>query len=256
MTTKVINQVYETTDYSLFKTLEGNRSVQKLHVKRLKDSFQIQKLQSPIIVNEKFEIIDGQHRFNASKDLGLPVDYIVCNNYGLKEVQQLNSNSSNWKSMDYLNAFCDMGHQEYIKFRNFMNEYPDFGFRACEMLLTLRSTGRKQGVDRENAETKNGRVLIKYFENGELEIPDLKLSKKYAAMLMQIKPFFTEFAQSGFVGTMIGMFKNENYEHDVFIKRLKAQPNALYPCKNREQYKLLIEEIYNHKSRNKVSLRF
>ena len=35
---KVVAQVMETTDYSIFKPTVGNRNVNKLHVKRLKDS--------------------------------------------------------------------------------------------------------------------------------------------------------------------------------------------------------------------------
>ena len=82
---KVVNQVNQTTDYSKFKTLKGNRSVNKLHVKRLQKSFKQSYLLSPIIVNQNYEIIDGQHRFNAAKAENLPVNFILCNDYGLNE---------------------------------------------------------------------------------------------------------------------------------------------------------------------------
>ena len=39
-------------------------------------------LMCPIIVNENYEIIDGQHRYSASKELGLPIRYIVGEGYG------------------------------------------------------------------------------------------------------------------------------------------------------------------------------
>jgi ParB-like chromosome segregation protein Spo0J len=83
---KVVNQVNQTNDYEMFKTLDGNRTVNKLHVSRLKESFKTAYLLSPILINQQNQIIDGQHRFEAAKILGLPVNYIICNDYGLKEV--------------------------------------------------------------------------------------------------------------------------------------------------------------------------
>ena len=61
------NQVRTTTDYTRFKTLVGNRKPNDLHVKRLSNSFQKRYLFSPILINEKWQIIDGQHRFQADR---------------------------------------------------------------------------------------------------------------------------------------------------------------------------------------------
>ena len=62
------NHVLSTTDYAKFKTLQGNRDVNKLHVSRLKESFKTAYLLSPIVVNQYYEIIDGQHRYEAAKE--------------------------------------------------------------------------------------------------------------------------------------------------------------------------------------------
>jgi hypothetical protein len=55
---------------------------------------------------------------------------------------------------------------------------------------------------------------------------------------------------------MIGIFKIEYYQHSKFIDRLSANPTAMQHCSNVGQYKLMIEEIYNYRSREKVSLRY
>jgi len=117
---KVVNQVLTTNDYSLFKIIKGNRDVNKLHIKRLVDSFRDEYLLTPLIVNQNYEIIDGQHRFHAAKELGLSINFIICNDYSLKQVQLLNTNMKNWKKIDYLNTFCDLGYEHYLKFRNFL----------------------------------------------------------------------------------------------------------------------------------------
>jgi hypothetical protein len=256
---KVINQVNQTTDYSKFKTLKGNRNVNKLHVKRLQKSFKQSYLLSPIIVNQDYEIIDGQHRFEAAKSEKLPINFILCNDYGLNEVQLLNTNMKNWKKEDYLNAYCDLGYENYLTFRNFMRKYSDFGIASCEVFLTQtitsgsRSTTKKEFITETN---KSGSYAIRYFQEGELKIPNYKQSVKDVEKVLMIKPYYEGFNRPTFVRAICGIFKIEDYEHSKFLDRLKANPTALQHCANVTQYKLMIEEIYNFRSRNKISLRF
>jgi hypothetical protein len=71
--------IQQTRDYSLFTLLHGNRKLQKNHVNKITMSIDQKNLMdvSPIVVNEKYEIIDGQHRFMACHNLGIPVTYIM-----------------------------------------------------------------------------------------------------------------------------------------------------------------------------------
>jgi len=246
---KVVNQVNQTNDYEMFQTLEGNRNVNKLHVSRLKESFKTAYLLSPILINQRNQIIDGQHRFEAAKALGLPVNYIICNDYGLKEVQILNTNMKNWKKEDYLHAYCDLKNPEYLKFRNFMRRFTEFGIATCEIMIIDRSNGKQGKIE-------GMRCKIKYFEEGELEIPDYDYSCEIAEKIMQIKPYYDGFNRPAFVRAMCGVFKVADYNHTVFLQRLNSQPNALQHCATVMQYRLMIEDIYNYRSREKVSLRF
>lgn len=245
------NQVRTTTDYTRFKTLVGNRKPNDLHVKRLSNSFQKRYLFSPILINEKWQIIDGQHRFLAAKDLGLPINYITVEGYGLNEVQILNTNSANWKKEDYLKAYCDLGSKPYLEMKQFMNDFPDFGIAVSEQLIT-NSTG---GVNNKNNLHK-GRGIVKNFEEGRLTITDLKKSYENAEKVMMFKPYYDGYNRSVFVSGLIGIFKNENYNHAEMISKLAQQPSSLTHCTNVTQYKLLLEEIYNYRRREKVNLRY
>ena len=69
--------IQKSKDYNIFKTLTGNRELNISHKEKLKKSFKENYLISPIIINEKYEIIDGQHRFNAARELGYYVYYIL-----------------------------------------------------------------------------------------------------------------------------------------------------------------------------------
>lgn len=251
---EIVNQVVKTNDYSMFNHLDGNRIINKLHVERLKNSFKDRYLMSPIIVNDKHQIIDGQHRFSAAKQLKLPVNYIMVKDYGLKEVQMLNTNNKNWKKEDYLHAYCDLGYDEYLKMRQFMEDFPDFGISASEKILTNTYIGANQKSGPKVDGVSMGKERT--FQDGGLFIPNLDLSYENAEKIMMFKTHYDGYNRTLFVSTMITLFKHENYNHAQMIQKCNIQPGALTHCSNTSQYKILIEEIFNYKSHNKVTLRY
>lgn len=254
----IVNHVYQTHDYALFSHIHGNRSIKKIHVKRLIQSFQVAYLLSPILVNDKLQIIDGQHRFEAAKELGLPINYIVCQNYLLKEVQLLNTNMEKWSKMQYLESYCDLGHPEYLKVRNFMNQFPELSLNICLTILTSLAGVNKIVKDEtiKSQTNKNGYMTKKTWEDGLLIIPNYNESVIEAQKLMQIKPFYKGFKKPYFVRAILGIMRLEQYDHDQFIKKLSLGAMPLKDCASITQYRLLIEDIYNYKSRQKVSLRY
>ena len=90
------NKVYKTKEYSLFKYLKGNRAVNELHVRRLVEAIKEKDLQVPIIVDDKMNVVEGQHRLEAYKIVGLPICYIMKDNIGLEDVRKLNSVARKW----------------------------------------------------------------------------------------------------------------------------------------------------------------
>ena len=69
-----------------------------------------------------------------------------------------------------------------------------------------------------------------------------------------IKPYYDGYNRTNFIKALLGILKNKEFDFDVFLKKLKIK--KLEDCLSITEYKLLIEEIYNYKSRNKVNLRY
>ena len=63
----------ESNHYQRFSYFSSNRNLDENHVKRLMYSIELNGLLEEITINEKWQIIDGQHRFEALKRLSLPV---------------------------------------------------------------------------------------------------------------------------------------------------------------------------------------
>lgn len=118
-------KIRSTTDYRLFKFISGNRRVD--HAERIEKSIrQIGLLVSPIVVNQRFEIVDGQNRFTACKNLGLPIYYVVQEDIGGNEIGIINSASKNWTGMDHINYYAhgDAKIEDYIFFEQLVKAYP------------------------------------------------------------------------------------------------------------------------------------
>lgn len=235
-----MDEIITTKDYSIFTKMKGNRNVNEKHVKKLMKAFELNYLKTPIFVNEKMEVIDGQHRLEAASRMGYPVFYYKVGKVGLREVQQLNSTSKNWASADYLNCYCDLKTTPYLRLKEFVENYPEFRISIAGEIL---------------CETSGGGRFSDRFKEGKFKTGDLADAYEVAGKLRQYKPYFSDYSSSGFVRVMTGLYRNPKFDHNVFLRKLALQPNALVRCATAKQYRDLIEEIYNYKSQSKINLR-
>lgn len=238
---KSSNQVHTTTDYFLFKSIDGNRNKNPLHLARLKKSISENYLFTVIIVNEKYEIIDGQHRFECVKDLKLPLHYIVCDGYGLNEVQVLNQNSKTWSAEDYLTGYCNMGNKNYLQYKKFKDKYL-FGHNECMAMLS--------GMN------NCGGPIFEDFRNGKFKVTHLEDAEHTAEKIWLFKDIYDGFKRRSFVYAMLYLFDKPQFEFTEFLNKLKKYPSSLSHCADTKQYISLIEEIYNYRRHEKVNLRY
>jgi hypothetical protein len=250
MSKKQFNPIIQTTtDYSNFKILKENRNLNEIHLKRLKQSMIQNPLISLIIVNDKMEIIDGQHRFHVCKDLGLPINYVMVYGYGIKEVQILNVNSVNWRKVDYLDGHIKMGLEPYIKFKNFMKDFPQLNFSTCLKVLSGLRSSKTKSIEGFKGMSTN-------FEDGKFIIPDIGKSYNIASMILDYRNFFPKFNDNTFIITLLYLFEHEKYSHKEMMSKLKLQPKALEVCKTQAQYISILEDVFNYHRKNKVSFKY
>jgi len=226
-------KVYETKDYKIFKTLDGNRPLNLMHVKRLKQSIAEKPIDIPIIVNEKMQVIDGQHRLQALKELNKPVRYLKNYGLGLQDVQKLNTTSQKWNMDAYLSSYILLGYPEYIKYKKFYDEY---GFNHNETLMLLSGYNGQVGGNY----TQN-------FKEGKFKVYDWDESCKKATKIQMCKSFYPEYKRRSFVLAMIHCMKHSDFNVSEFIAKMRYQQGKLKIHGTWQECVAMIEDIYNYK---------
>lgn len=240
---EVVTNVFSTYDYSSFKLFSANRQVDNYHLNELVKSFEKNYLVNPILVNEDFYIVDGQHRFKAAQMLGLPIYYIINKDYGLDEVQILNVNMKNWGFREWSHYYSQLGFPAYSFFQLIMQQY-QFGTQAA---LSVIKTVNKQS---ENAHTKFD------FKAGELEIADEELAFKYCDMVWDFQTHYSEVNRSSFVKACLLMFSSFNYNHRRMLEKLNKNFLVIRHASSTRDYLYQLQTVYNHhmSKKNKLNI--
>lgn len=114
--------------YDLFSFLNLNRDINPKHVKYLRTLIDKNGFTGTILVIitdlfegvEKMYVVDGQHRFKACVDLGIPIRYEIppreFNTKGeiVSYIAGLNTSSKPWYLQEYMNAWADLGRAPYL----------------------------------------------------------------------------------------------------------------------------------------------
>ena len=237
-------QIFQTHDLSIFKTLKGNRPVNPSHLKGLLKSVKENYLPTIIIVNDKMEIIDGQHRNEVCKILNFPIKYIIRPGYGLKEAQALNANSKIWTDKDHISSFATLGKEDYQQLLAFIEKYK-FGIKESERLLTGVSTHSGKSGSRSLAKT------------GEFKVVNLARAEKWAQTILSIEPYYKGVRRRSFFHAMFRLLnqKDKNmtpFKSATFLNKLEKNSLRLQDCVTVEMYIKDIEKIYNYRSKEKA----
>lgn len=229
------SQVLQTKDHMIFKKLTGNRLCDPQHVKKLKKNMMnVGNLTAefPIVVNENMEIIDGQHRLQALKELNWPVGYRMQTGLTLETVRGINQAGQNWSWKDYMNSYIGGGTPEQKdQYGRFMALYKHFNYQYA-VLTHYCGLGEK------------GRVGGVMFNIGELHIPNqertFELLKRYKEVSEALSHHTRPLAIA-----MYKILQNPDYNHERMVRKAKLWDSPVKNLANTEDYQRFLETVYN-----------
>ena len=177
-----MSKIQQTEDYSSFKRINGNRTINKAQVSKLFASLGGNPELAaavPIIVNDKMQIIDGQHRFEALKKLGLPIHYAQVNGLGLGDVQIVNSATKIWTPLDYAKSFSELGIKDYDVYLEFRKKY----HLSHNILIAYLSLKDKDDM-------RGGGNTVQTFRAGKFKATNTKLSHILCQQLVDMQQYY------------------------------------------------------------------
>ena len=241
-------KIYQTEDYSSFKRIQGNRTINKAQVQKLYDSLgeHTEILSAiPIIVNDKMEIIDGQHRFEALKKLELPVQYIQVDGLGLSDVQILNSRTKIWSPVDYAKSFWEMGNQNYKVYLDFKSKYH---LGHTTLISYLSANGGKTYYGTKSHNTVQG------FRSGKFQVGDVAKAEKLCSQLVEFGQYWPKFETKSFTLAFKKICFQPEYDQKRMLSKVQLFGSMLKHTSYPEEYMRQLEKIYNHRAHERVKL--
>lgn len=231
-------KILSTTNYKMFKFISGNRKVDEKRVCSIMNKMKEHNLVAPAQCNEKYELIDGQHRLEASKRLNKPFYYYIVKGANIETVRTLNDHDPRWATSEFIHSFSSTGNKNYEIYETFEKKYK-FGHAVNIMLLAGSDTYYNKMLDD--------------FKVGKFEIKDLKKAEEMAELLIQMAPYYPGYKKRSFAVAFVKVASLPNFHMETFINKLIYQQRKMVDCTNSTQYIELLGEIYNYKTR-KTSL--
>jgi len=209
-----VGTVQTTTNYDQFTFLDANREVNERHVGAIRRSFENNgnfTQAQPILVNERMQIVDGQHRFVAARELDLPVFYTIVPGLGAREAQQMNLLHRAWTNQDYLHAYVQENKRPYILFQQLAEEYPTVSHTLLIIYIA--------GVEAHG--------IHKKFRTGELHLNlgIMEQTRRRLDRLVEAQELNEAFKFKPMAVALLRAMGSEGYRHRKMLEKI-AQQNA------------------------------
>ena len=239
-------------DFEKFKLLERNRDTSKSQVNKLVGKLQEPKGQLvPIIINEKWEVINGQHRLEAITESNIE-HIIVMMSYGatIEDVIVMNTTEKKWGFWDYLKCHSHESAPnsvEYQKLQKFLKDYP-ISPKAALWLLS----GNNHDYGTEDFEAGTFKVL--HLEDAQKQGDLLRKVKGYKTVDVSTMKFCWAFVKLQGARTKSGM----KMRIAQLMKNLKKYGGKFFNTGGNQEYYLNeMMECYNERlaPSKKITLR-
>lgn len=243
MTMKVQNKICHfrcllalplTRDYKKFSFILGNRMLDELKIKRLiRDIKEGNNLLPvcPIIVDPQLQIIDGQHRYYAAQKTKQVLYYIIHEPTTIQKIASMNSRQKGWKNLDYLDCYVHTGNQNYIIFKQFIDEHK----------LSVSGAGQLLG---------GSRFALESFKEGKFEVADIEIATDIAFKL-KIFAGDANNRQTNFIRAIIKLYKAGKIDWEVMEDQWHASGAKLNLCNSDKNYIIELEAIYNFRKQKR-----
>ncbi len=239
------SNIYSSSNYKMFRFLEFNRDIDIKHVRSLMESMKRNGILSyPLMILTDcvdgiptYWIIDGQHRFEAMKRLGIPIWFTLYQKQSsqpitlydlVRLVADVNNTSKAWGILQYLKAWKSLKVREYVK----LDEQHQLTGLPVTLLLQAYS-----GLARGRA--------TKLFVQGAYKMEDEKRGNDYVSHLKILRPLIPR--SSSVYTHMLEFLRNsESYSNTQMQRALRKADLRFFMSENDEEVMSNLKLIYEN----------
>jgi hypothetical protein len=242
-------QIFTTSNYKLFKKIEGNRTINNRKIKKIikeidagNDMLKYYPIQVQDDGTGTLNILDGQHRFAISKILLRPVFYIlVKEEKSMPEIAKVNSNVEKWNKDDYINCYITAGNEDYKTLHDFIKTN-GFSLGISLNMLSNGTPGNVAGAQKD---------LMTEFEQGTFKVKTVDYANELATIVANFN-FFHHYRSRDFIIAIFRIYTAQKLPFTDLVDKVKANSNMLVQQANFKDYIYKIEQIVNIGKINRV----
>lgn len=236
-----VTTVFYENDYSKFIYMKENRPIKEPRIDRLVGLLNQPRGQlNPVIINENWEIIEGQHRVKACQRLGVPVMCVMSRGAKIDDCIVMNNTGDKWSFDDYLHSHSQPtrpNHQEYVKIKKFLEEY-----QLNTTLVTWLLSGNSVDYGKSA------------FKQGTFKVKSLTYAEQQGAYFNVIKSFNTKVAnQVRFGLAFVKIQKLPKFSMKTCLTQLEKYHGKFFKQSggNKDEFIELLIKCYNYRLRPK-----
>ncbi len=236
----VVDKVYSTTEYDMFKSMRGNRDTKKNNINTILASMNLfGYLGAPIVVNDHMEVIDGQNRLQAAKIAQTPVEFIIRDGYGVKECIELNKNGVKWNTADYTVSWAAQGKSSYEWLLDLQKRYQYFTLDELSALCHTKGMSMQHTAQ-----------LRSMYRDGKFVVTDVERAKIEFILkwLVQFEESIKKIGSRKFIhyNAILFCYHIPNIDQNRLLNKVfKENYHKMTPSVNVQGYLKQIDTIYN-----------
>lgn len=253
--------VYESMDYEMPKQVKTNRVINEAHVQVLMESIQKRNLLKvrPLLLSGHNYLIDGQHRLEACKKLGIPFLFTRSEDVTLGDVTTLNVGAKSWSRNDFFRHYCESGKQEYLKLRDFCIQY-NIGLDEAIPVFTRSLWTQALPILNKGVNSKNAPKAMEGFADGLYVYPmDDSQYHHFMKCFLEIKRIGS--LPKHPIGkptllTLIKAHRTTGFDMERMVQKFRTYPNIYVETRDSVHRLRQMEDLYNRNERETNQIRF
>lgn len=241
-------EIIKTSNLDIFKHSDKNRNIIPKHIKCLKESINRNNYLAinPIIVDENFVVLDGQHRLQACKEMGIPIYYIIAHGDSNQIIMELNAVQEKWKLNDFFKFYKDKPLIKFLLKENKrsgikINALYFIGVHAQLNTITYQNKDLKKSLSMVFKNLDRVKMDYAFFESFIDYMMDI-----YLQMNLENDSSFLFFRNTTFIKCMYHFFKSEQVNKDYLRKKLVERHRLIPKFSNSRLIRQSLIEIYNY----------